>query len=199
MTVLATGLDTTSPEYAANRATMLERLDELDTEHGKALAGGGEKYVERHRGRGKLLARERIELLVDADTPFLELSPLAAWGSEYAVGASLVTGIGVVEGVECLITANDPTVRGGASNPWTLKKALRANEIAFANRLPCISLVESGGADLPSQKEIFIPGGALFRDLTRLSASRHPDRRGRLRELHGRMGRTSPACPTTPS
>lgn len=86
----------------------------------------------------------------------------------------MVTGIGVVEGVECLITANDPTVRGGASNPWTLKKALRANEIAYANRLPCISLVESGGADLPSQKEIFIPGGALFRDLTRLSAAGIP-------------------------
>ncbi|GAA3480943.1 acyl-CoA carboxylase subunit beta [Streptomyces yanii] len=174
MTVLASGLDIASPEYATHRAAMLAKLAELDTEHSKALAGGGEKYVERHRGRGKLLARERIELLVDPDTPFLELSPLAAWGSEYAVGASLVTGIGVVEGVECLITANDPTVRGGASNPWTLKKALRANEIAFANRLPCISLVESGGADLPSQKEIFIPGGALFRDLTRLSAAGIP-------------------------
>lgn len=86
----------------------------------------------------------------------------------------MVTGIGTVEGVECLITANDPTVRGGASNPWTLKKALRANEIARQNRLPCISLVESGGADLPSQKEIFIPGGAVFRDLTRLSAEGIP-------------------------
>ena len=176
MTVLPTALDTTGPEYAANREAMLAKLTELDTEHARALAGGGEKYVARHRKRGKLLARERIELLVDPDTPFLELSPLAAWGSDpaYAVGASLVTGIGVVEGVECLITANDPTVRGGASNPWTLKKALRANEIAFANRLPCISLVESGGADLPSQKEIFIPGGALFRDLTRLSAAGIP-------------------------
>ncbi|MFF7492460.1 acyl-CoA carboxylase subunit beta [Streptomyces rubiginosohelvolus] len=174
MTVLPTALDTNSPEYAANRATMVEKLAELETEHAKALAGGGEKYVTRHRKRGKLPARERIELLVDPDTPFLELSPLAAWGSDYAVGASLVTGIGVVEGVECLITANDPTVRGGASNPWTLKKALRANEIAFANRLPVISLVESGGADLPSQKEIFIPGGALFRDLTRLSAAGIP-------------------------
>lgn len=102
----------------------------------------------RHRRRGKLLARERIELLVDPDTPFLELSPLAAWGSDYPVGASMVTGIGVVEGVECVITANDPTVRGGASNPWTLKKALRANQIAYENRLPLISLVESGGADL---------------------------------------------------
>ncbi|WP_028811054.1 acyl-CoA carboxylase subunit beta [Streptomyces flavidovirens] len=177
MTVLPTALDPHAPEYAANRAAMLAKLADLDAEHAKALAGGGEKYVARHRERGKLLARERIELLLDPDTPFLELSPLAAWGSaspEYAVGASMVTGIGVVEGVECLITATDPTVRGGASNPWTLKKALRANEIAYANRLPCISLVESGGADLPSQKEIFIPGGALFRDLTRLSAAGIP-------------------------
>jgi acetyl-CoA carboxylase carboxyltransferase component len=153
---------------------MLARLSDLDTEHARAIAGGGPKYVERHRARGKLLARERIELLIDPDTPFLELSPLAAWGSAYPVGASMVTGIGVIEGTECVITANDPTVRGGASNPWTLKKALRANEIAFANRLPVVNLVESGGADLPSQKEIFIPGGALFRDLTRLSAAGIP-------------------------
>ncbi|MEU9066787.1 carboxyl transferase domain-containing protein [Streptomyces sp. NPDC048306] len=174
MTVLPSALDPTDPDHRANREAMLARLAELDAEHAKALAGGGEKYVARHRKRGKLLARERIELLLDPDTPFLELSPLAGWGSEYTVGASLVTGIGVVEGVECLITANDPTVRGGASNPWSLKKALRANDIALANRLPCISLVESGGADLPSQKEIFIPGGAIFRDLTRLSAAGIP-------------------------
>ncbi|MGI5253700.1 acyl-CoA carboxylase subunit beta [Actinacidiphila glaucinigra] len=153
---------------------MLERLAELEAEHGKALAGGGPKYVDRHRARGKLTARERVELLLDQDSPFLELSPLAAWGSDYPVGASLVTGIGVIEGTECVITANDPTVRGGASNPWTLKKALRANEIALTNRLPLVNLVESGGADLPSQKEIFIPGGALFRDLTRLSAAGIP-------------------------
>ncbi|MFE2174627.1 acyl-CoA carboxylase subunit beta, partial [Kitasatospora sp. NPDC059462] len=140
----------------------------------EAQAGGGPAYVERHRGRGKLLARERIELLIDEDSPFLELSPLAAWGSEYPVGAALVTGIGTVEGVECVITANDPTVRGGASNPWTLRKALRAHEIALANRLPLVNLVESGGADLTGQKEIFIPGGALFRDLTRLSAAGVP-------------------------
>lgn len=167
-------LDTADEEYVTNRATMLDRLAEVDAAHATAIGGGGAKYVERHRKRGKLLARERIELLLDPDTPFLELSPLAAWGSDYPVGASLVTGIGVVEGTECLVTASDPTVRGGASNPWTLKKALRANEIAFANRLPVISLVESGGADLPSQKEIFIPGGALFRDLTRLSAAGIP-------------------------
>jgi acetyl-CoA carboxylase carboxyltransferase component len=174
VTVLGSALDVRGDDYAAARETMLERLGELDAELLKSVAGGGEKYVRRHRGRGKLLARERIELLLDPDTPFLELSPLAGWGSDYAVGASLVTGIGVVQGVECLITANDPTVRGGASNPWTLKKALRANEIAYANRLPVISLVESGGADLPSQKEIFIPGGALFRDLTRLSEAGIP-------------------------
>ena len=112
--------------------------------------GGGEKYVDRHHARGKLLPRERIELLVDRDSPFLELSPLAAWGSDFPVGASVVTGIGVVEGVECLITANDPTVQGGASNPWTVKKAFRAGEIAEENRLPTIYLVESGGADLPT-------------------------------------------------
>lgn len=159
---------------AENRTTMLERLAELEAEHEKALGGGGPKYVDRHRSRGKLTARERVELLLDQDSPFLELSPLAAWGSDYPVGASLVTGIGVIEGTECVITANDPTVRGGASNPWTLKKALRANEIALANRLPLVNLVESGGADLPSQKEIFIPGGALFRDLTRLSAAGIP-------------------------
>ncbi|MFD7028330.1 acyl-CoA carboxylase subunit beta [Streptomyces sp. NPDC059917] len=174
MTRLGTSVDTRDPDHLAHRAAALERIEALDAEHAKALAGGGEKYTARHRARGKLLARERIELLLDPDTPFLELSPLAAWGSDYPVGASMVTGIGVVEGVECLVTANDPTVRGGASNPWTLKKALRANEIARANRLPCISLVESGGADLPSQKEIFIPGGAIFRDITRLSAEGIP-------------------------
>ncbi|MFD7625699.1 acyl-CoA carboxylase subunit beta [Streptomyces sp. NPDC059851] len=174
MTRLGTALDPRSPEYAAARTAALERLTALDAEHDKALLGGGEKYTARHRARGKLLARERVELLLDPDTPFLELSPLAAWGSDYPVGASIVTGIGTVEGVECVITANDPTVRGGASNPWTLKKALRANEIARQNRLPVISLVESGGADLPSQKEIFIPGGAVFRDLTRLSAAGVP-------------------------
>jgi acetyl-CoA carboxylase carboxyltransferase component len=153
---------------------MLAKLAELDTEHAKARAGGGPKYVDRHHQRGKLLPRERIELLIDPDSPFLELSPLAAWGSDFAVGASVVTGIGVVEGVECMIVASDPTVRGGTSNPWTLRKTLRANDIALQNRLPVIGLVESGGADLPTQKEIFIPGGRGFRDLTRLSAAGIP-------------------------
>ncbi|MDI3341609.1 MAG: carboxyl transferase domain-containing protein [Sphaerobacter sp.] len=174
MTVLRSTLDTGSAEYAANRAAMLRKLEELAAEQAKALAGGGPKYVERHHRRGKLLPRERIELLLDPDAPFLELSPLAAWGTDYPVGGSVVTGIGVVEGVECVIIANDPTVRGGASNPWTLKKTFRALDIARENRLPLINLVESSGADLPSQSEIFIPGGRVFRELTRLSAARIP-------------------------
>ncbi|HTW16039.1 MAG TPA: acyl-CoA carboxylase subunit beta [Nocardioides sp.] len=157
-----------------NRTAMLEKLADLHAEHAKAVAGGGEKYAERHRARGKLLPRERIELLVDEGSAFLELSPLAGWGSDFTVGASVVTGIGVVEGVECVITANDPTVKGGASNPWTVKKLFRAAQIAEENGLPTISLVESGGADLPTQKEIFIPGGRLFRDLTRASARKEP-------------------------
>ena len=158
----------------SNRSAMLEKIAALDAEHAKAVAGGGEKYVERHRRRGKLTARERIELLVDEASAFLELSPLAGWGSDFAVGASVVTGIGVVEGVECMVIANDPTVRGGASNPWTLKKVQRAAQIARENRLPTVNLVESGGADLPTQKEIFIPGGGMFRGLTRASAARTP-------------------------
>jgi acetyl-CoA carboxylase carboxyltransferase component len=116
-----------------------------------------------------MLARERIELLLDRDAHFLELSPLAAWGTEFTVGASLVTGIGVVSGVECILIAHDPTVRGGAANPYSLRKSLRALEIARRNRLPVVNLVESGGADLPTQSEIFVPGGKIFHDLTELS------------------------------
>ena len=174
MTVLRTSVDSRSPGYLANREALLEQIAAVDAEHAKAVAGGGPKYVARHRQRGKLLIRERIELLIDEDSPFLELSALAGWGSEFPVGASAVTGIGVVEGVECLIGGSDPTIKGGATNPWSLRKVLRANEIARQNRLPVINLTESGGADLPTQKEIFIPGGAMFRDLTRLSAAGIP-------------------------
>lgn len=174
MTALVSRLDVAGDGFAAAADTMRAKLGEVESEHAKALAGGGEKYVARHRARGKLTARERIELLVDEDAPFLELCPLAAWGSDFPVGASVVVGIGVVSGTECLIVANDPTVRGGSSNPWTLRKTLRANYIALQNRLPVISLVESGGADLPTQKEVFVPGGRIFRDLTRLSAAGIP-------------------------
>ncbi len=164
----------TEPTEVSRREAMLGKLAALDAEHAKAVDGGGERYNERHRKRGKLLARERIELLVDEGSAFLELMPLAGWGSDFTVGASMVCGIGVVEGVECMIVANDPTVKGGASNPWTLKKAFRAAQIAHENRLPTVNLVESGGADLPTQKEIFIPGGKLFRDITRASADKRP-------------------------
>ena len=169
-----TTVDTTSPTYLSNRKQMLAKVQDLAEQHAKALAGGGEKYVDRHHQRGKLTARERIELLLDPDTAFLELSALAAWGTDFAVGASIVTGIGVVEGVECMIVANDPTVKGGSSNPSTLRKGHRAAQIAAENRLPTINLVESGGADLPTQKDIFIPGGASFRNITRASAARVP-------------------------
>jgi acetyl-CoA carboxylase carboxyltransferase component len=174
MPVLASALDPRSPVFGENRAAMLERLAELDAALDQARVGGGEKYAQRHHGRGKLLARERVELLVDRDAPFLELMPVAGYGSDYAVGASTVTGIGVVSGTPCMIIANDPTVRGGAANPYTLRKTHRAGDIALANRLPMVNLVESGGADLPAQAEIFVPGGRGFRDLTRLSAARIP-------------------------
>ncbi len=174
MTVLASALDTGGAEFQARREAMLARLAELDTEHAKALAGGGAKYVKRHRDRGKLTVRERVELLVDPDSPFLELSALAGHGTGFPVGGSNVSGIGVISGTECLISASDPTVRGGSTNPWSLRKSLRGMQIAMENRLPLVNLVESGGADLPTQKEIFIPGGQIFRDLTRMSAAGIP-------------------------
>ena len=174
MSALTSRIDTGSAQYAENREKMLERLEKLADEQAKARLGGGEKKIERHHGRGRMLPRERIEMLLDRDAPFLELSALAAYGSEYEVGASLVTGIGVVEGVECMVTASDPTVRGGTSNPYTMRKSLRAQEIARVNRLPAVGFVESGGADLPRQKEIFVPGGATFRNLTQQSAAGVP-------------------------
>ena len=185
MTVLSTSVDPSTDEYVANRAALLERLAALDAEHATAVAGGGAKYVARHHQRGKLLVRERIELLVDPGSHFLELSPLAAWGSDFTVGASVVTGIGVVNGVECMINGSDPTVRGGASNPWTLKKTLRANQIALENRLPVIGLVESGGADLPTQKPTCSSRpGKIFHDLTRaVGHAGVTDDRARLRQL----------------
>src|SRR5512132_3022220 len=174
MAVLGSRLDPDSDAYRANRAANLELLAELDRLLAEVRAGGGPKYVERHRARGKLLARERVELLVDRDGPFLELSPLAAWGTDFPVGASGVTGIGPVAGVACGVTASGATVRGGATNPLGLRKTLRAMEIAERNRLPLVQLIESSGADLPTQAEIFIPGGAVFRNLTRLSKAGVP-------------------------
>ncbi|MDQ1661625.1 MAG: acyl-CoA carboxylase subunit beta [Blastococcus sp.] len=169
-TVLRSSLDTASEQYRANRAAQTVILAELEEQLDLARAGGGTRYAERHHARGRLLARERLELLLDRDSAFLELSSLAAWGTEFTVGASVITGIGVVAGVECVVIAHDPTVRGGAMNPWSLKKILRALEIARLNRLPVINLVESGGADLPTQSELFVPAGKIFHDLTELSS-----------------------------
>jgi acetyl-CoA carboxylase carboxyltransferase component len=158
----------------SNRSDHLELLRDLDEQLAIARSGGGDHYVARHVARGRLPVRERIELLLDEGAPFLELSPLAAWGSPFQVGASIVTGLGTVSGVECVVIGHDATVRGGTMNPFTLKKNLRALEIARENRLPVINLVESGGADLPTQAELFVPAGQIFRDLSRLSALRIP-------------------------
>jgi acetyl-CoA carboxylase carboxyltransferase component len=150
-------------------------VDELRARTGLVAAGGGERAVERHRSRGKLLARERIDRLVDPGAAFLELNALAAWDvyEGQAPGAGIVTGIGVVEGRECVIVANDATVKGGSYFPLTVKKHLRAQEVAEQNRLPCVYLVDSGGAYLPLQADVFPDRdhfGRIFFNQARMSA-----------------------------
>jgi acetyl-CoA carboxylase carboxyltransferase component len=174
MQVPATTIDARSEGYQANRAGMAALLEQVQAEHRQAEAGGGDRYVERHRQRGKLTVRQRLDALLDPGSPFLELSPLAGWGTDDPLGGGMVCGVGLVEGIECLVSANDPTVRGGTSSPTSIAKALRAQEVARANRLPLVNLTESGGADLPKQAEVFVPGGATFRNLTRLSAAGVP-------------------------
>lgn len=171
---LQTRIDPTAEAFKMNRAAMIAALDEVAEQQRAVLEGGGAKYVQRHRERGKLLVRERIELFLDPDAPFLELSPLAGWGTDDPLGGGVVSGIGVVSGVECLIIASDPTVRGGTTSPTTLRKSLRGMEIARINRLPLVNFTESGGADLPRQAEIFVPGGASFKEISRLSAEGIP-------------------------
>jgi acetyl-CoA carboxylase carboxyltransferase component len=172
--ILPSRLNPKSEHFQNNRRAVLEQLEALDKLLAAGRAAGGEKNIARHHQRGKLLVRERIEFLLDRDSPFLELSPLAAAGTEYEVGASIAAGIGVVAGVECYISGNDPTVRGGAVNPYTMRKSMRGFDICLNNRLPYIALTESGGADLPRQSEIFLPGGESFRRLTQLSAAGIP-------------------------
>ena len=174
MQQLATRIDPSSEDYRTNRDGMLEMLAHIDELLAASRAGGSERSVQRHRDRGRLLPRERVELLVDPDTPLLELSPLTANGTEYHVGGGGLSAVGVVSGVECVIAASDPTVKGGATNPLSLRRSLRAMKIAKANRLPMINLTESAGADLPKQAEIFVPGGQTFRNLTQLSAAGVP-------------------------
>ncbi len=178
---IRTHLDTRSDLFASNRAAMLSALAQLDGLTAQMAGGGGTsdpaknaRTVARHRGRGKLLPRERIRLLLDPGSAFLELSPLAGWGSADSIGAGMVTGIGTVSGVEVMISANDPTVKGGSQSPISVHKALRAMDIARENRLPLISLTESGGADLTKQVDVFNPGGATFKNLSRLSAAGIP-------------------------
>src|SRR5579862_739912 len=153
MDALRSNLDVHSETYRTNRAGFLEQIAQLNEQLTLVRAGGGEKYVARHHARGKLMARERIELLLDRDSPFLELSPLAAWGTEFGLGGGVISGIGVVSGVECVITANEPTMKGGTLNPYSLMKSGRTMEICAQNRLPIINLTESGGADLPFQAQ----------------------------------------------
>lgn len=144
-------------EHRANREAMTSVMTEFRSRIESALAGGGPTAIERHKKRGKLLARERIETLLDPGSPFLEFSTLAAGGmyDDQAPGAGIVTGIGRIHGRECVVVANDATVKGGTYFPMTVKKHLRAQEIALENRLPCIYLVDSGGAFLPLQSEVF--------------------------------------------
>jgi acetyl-CoA carboxylase carboxyltransferase component len=155
--ILETGVDRSAEDFGANRARMEELVAELRVRTAAVAEGGGPEAVERHCSRGKLLARERIDALLDPDSAFLELNALAAWdlyGGD-APAAGIVTGIGLVEGRECVIVANDATVKGGTYYPLTVKKHLRAQEVAQQNRLPCIYLVDSGGAFLPMQDEVF--------------------------------------------
>ncbi|MCA9919461.1 MAG: hypothetical protein KC445_15990, partial [Anaerolineales bacterium] len=176
MDKLKSSLNTRSEEYKTNRAAMLELVQTLEARQAQARAGGGERGAQKFRQQGKLLPRERLELLLDPGTPFLELSPLAAWGmyNDEAPAALQIVGIGVVSGVECLISVNDATAKGGAVYPMSLQKTLRAQTIAAENRLPCITCVESAGANLLYQDEIFNLGGRTFANQARLSAAGIP-------------------------
>jgi 3-methylcrotonyl-CoA carboxylase beta subunit len=154
---LTSAIDPTSEDFKANEAAMAAVIDDLRSVTAKVRLGGTEASRDRHVSRGKLLVRDRIDTLLDAGSPFLELSPLAAYDvyDDDIASAGIVTGIGRVEGRECLIVANDATVKGGTYFPLTVKKHLRAQEVARANNLPCIYLVDSGGANLPNQDEVF--------------------------------------------
>jgi 3-methylcrotonyl-CoA carboxylase beta subunit len=177
MPILSTGIDTTSMEYRENYAASKQLIEEFHARQERVRQGGSERARQRHVARGKLLPRERVELLLDPEAPFLELSTLAAWGmyDDESPGGSGINGIGMVSGVECMIGANDATAKGGASYPISVKKALRAQEIAARNRLPCIYLVESAGAQLLYQAEFFADlGGRTFANQSRMSAAGIP-------------------------
>ena len=187
MAVLESQLDVRSDAYRENRAGMLDMLARLDELYGEAARGGGEEAMTRLRSRGKMPLRERISLVLDRDSPFLEISPLAAWRSNYNVGSGFIVGIGVIEGTECLILGHDPSVRAGAFNQFNSKKLMRGLEIARDNRIPYVQFVESAGADLRGEggggdpeasirREggHFAESGRLFYEITELSKMRIP-------------------------
>ncbi len=179
MATIESRVDRSSVTYAENQRYFAELLAELRARADQVRQGGGDAAVARHRARNKLLARERIERLCDPDTPFLELNTLAAWDmyDGEAPSAGIVTGIGVVEGQECVIVANDATVKGGTYYPMTVKKHLRAQEVGEQNHLPCIYLVDSGGAFLPLQADVFPDRehfGRIFYNQAQMSAKNIP-------------------------
>jgi len=172
-------VSTRSEQFKVNAAAMRVLVDDLNARLAKIAEGGGEATRAKHLGRGKLLPRDRVQMLLDPDTPFLEVAPLAALGmyGDEAPGAGIIAGIGRVSGVECVIVCNDATVKGGTYYPMTVKKHLRAQEIARENRLPCIYLVDSGGANLPNQDEVFPDRehfGRIFYNQATLSAAGIP-------------------------
>src|SRR6185437_13540722 len=175
MSVIASQIDPRSPDFKASSAQLRAVVDDLQRELIRSAEGGGAKAREKHVARGKLLPRERIRALLDPGSPFLELSPLAAHGmyDDAAPAAGLITGIGRVNGIEVVVVANDATVKGGTYFPITVKKHLRAQEVALENRLPCIYLVDSGGAFLPLQDEVFPDKehfGRIFYNQARMSS-----------------------------
>ncbi|WP_296598276.1 carboxyl transferase domain-containing protein, partial [Phenylobacterium sp.] len=175
MRKLQTALDTGSAAFAANAEVNRGLVEELRERSGKAALGGSEDSRKRHTSRGKLLPRDRVMRLLDPGAPFLEVGQLTAFGlyNDEAPAAGVITGIGRVSGREVMIVANDATVKGGAYFPLTVKKHLRAQEIALQNRLPCVYLVDSGGANLPHQAEVFPDRdhfGRIFFNQARMSA-----------------------------
>jgi 3-methylcrotonyl-CoA carboxylase beta subunit len=174
--ILETSADLNSKEFKANASAMRALVDELTKRRTEAALGGHEKAREKHVARGKLLPRERVARLIDPGSPFLELSPLAANGlyGEAIHGAGIITGVGRIEGRECMIVCNDSTIKGGTYFPMTVKKHLRAQEVAASNRLPCVYLVDSGGANLPHQTEVFPDRehfGRIFYNQAKMSAA----------------------------
>ncbi len=179
MAAFRSSVDTKAPAFKANAERMAALVADLRARVAEAVAGGGERARAKHLERGRLLVRERIRRLLDVGSPYLELSQLAAFGmyGGEVPGAGIVTGIGRIAGTECMVIANDPTVKGGTYYPVTVKKHLRAQEIAFENNLPCVYLVESGGANLPHQDEVFPDRdhfGRIFYNQATMSAAGVP-------------------------